>query len=218
MKSYPLLFACISLLSGCGTEYRFAFPRENRPVCSSFIAQSEFKLAGSPAPEIALFNVVAEPGRSRPGVVAYVPTEIETATDPSGPKVWKHLHGCSVEFEIVAMPAIPREKFEQLRSALTAASPGVTPTLVPCEVLLNSVEIPGTLEGASVRFTPYYVASGDLFWIIRLRAPLRVANRLEDLMKSETGLILPCRATLKGVDLPIAPPIEIKASLPVPDR
>jgi hypothetical protein len=217
MKLLPLLVACFAFFCGCATDYRFTFPREDRPASSAFVASTEFSLRGSPAPEIALYNVAAEPGRSRPGVIGYVPTEIEVAGDAFGPQIWKHRHGCLVQYEIIVTPTIRRDKFEKLQAAITAATPGITPTLVPCAMILNSVEIPGTLDGVSCRFYPYYTASGDTFWVVRLAASSDLCSQIEALMRSDTGLLLPSRATLKGVNLPVAPPIEIKASVPVRD-
>lgn len=205
----------ILIFSGCLGDYRFSYPRENRSVSSSFLANSDYILAASPAPEIALYNTAADNGRNRSGVVCYVPTQLESVVDAFGPKIWKHEFLNSVEYEVIVKPAIEADKFEALYAAISSANPGITPTLVPCEILLNAVDIPGTLDGVRIRFSSYYSAGGDLFWIVRLRATYPLAKQLEALMKSQTGLVIPTQATVQGVNLPIAPPIEIKAGLPV---
>jgi hypothetical protein len=55
--------------------------------------------------------------------------------------------------------------------------------------------------------------SGDIFWMIRLSTDNSLSGQLEDLMKSETGRVVPTRATLAGVNLQISPLLEIKGSV-----
>jgi hypothetical protein len=204
------------VLWGCQPKfYRFSYPRENRPVSSSFVPSTEYSLPNSPAPEIALYNVAAESGRSRPGVVCFVATELDAAVDDSGPKVLKRESFGEVEYEIIATPTIDRDKFKKLFDAISRNTPGVTPTFVPCEFLLNSVDLPGTLSGVRASFSSYCSTAGDLFWFIRLRASVSLSKQLESFMKSPTGLLVPTKATLGGVNLPITPPFEVRVSAPV---
>jgi hypothetical protein len=187
-------------------------------VSSSFVPSTDFTLAGSPAPEIALYNVAAENGRSRPGVVCYVATRLEPAVDDSGPRVWKRTFVDEVEYEIIAKPVIDSDKYLKLHDAIASKMPGVSPTLIPCEFLLNSVDVPGTLSSVRVTISAYYNATGDIFWIIRLQAEQSMSRQLEDLMKSKTGLLLPATATLEGINLPMAPYLDVQASLPVREK
>jgi hypothetical protein len=206
------LFASV----GCAEKrYRFSYPRVNRRVTAQFVASTTYSLPHSPAPEIALYNVLAESGTSRPGVVCYVPTEIELAYDESGPEVWKRTADDSSEYDMIATAAIDRDKYAALRSAISANTPNVSATLVPCECLLNSVDVPGTLSGVEIAVMSYFGTGGDLFWVIAMRVPNSMVEQVEELMRSPTGLLLPTKATLGGVNLTITPPFELRASVPV---
>src|SRR5271163_2241387 len=120
-----LCLSVVMLLAGCVPKvYRFSYPREDQPVSGSFVPSSDYLLPGSPAPEIALYNVTAGPGRNRMGVICYVATYLESAVDPSGPKVWKRRTIDAVEYEVIATPAIDRDKYKKLLEAIEANTPG----------------------------------------------------------------------------------------------
>jgi hypothetical protein len=206
-------FATI-VMTGCQLKlYRFEFPREARVASSTFTASTPLTLAHSPAPEIALYNVAGEDGRARPAVVCYVPTHFEVAIDVSGPKIWKHEIHDRIEYEIVSAPAIEREKYRALQGAISASLGGVDATLVPCELVINSMEVPGTLNGVRVDVSSFFNTAGDLFWVVHLYARKTLSEQIEDLMKSPTGLLVPTRATVQGINQPVAPPLEIKGSV-----
>jgi hypothetical protein len=208
-----VLIATIAVvLSGCHPHsYRFQYPRDEQAPTNAFLATTP--LPNPAAPEIGLFSVNSNTGLTRQGVVCFAPTDIRQASDPIGPKVWKWKFGGTVAYDVIATGVIDKEKFAAIQTDLNSHAAGKAITLVPCDILVNEVEMPGTLQGAHVFQTSYYRVSGDIIWTVRIVAPRTLQKQIEALMGSKTGLILPTKATLRGVEQPIAPPVTIQASV-----
>lgn len=201
-----------AFLSGCHPHsYRFQYPRNEQAPPNSFLATKP--LLNPAAPEIGLFSVTSSAGLERQGVVCFAPTDIRQASDPIGPKVWKWRFGGTIAYDVIATGVIDKEKFTAIQSDLNSHAAGKVITLVPCDIMVNEVEMPGTLQGAHVYQTSYYRASGDILWTVRIVAPRSLEKQIEALMSSKTGLILPTKATLRGIEQPVSPPVTIQASV-----
>lgn len=215
---YVFAATVLATLVGCSSSpqtFRFSYPREDQPATNAFIAKDSIP---SPVPQIALYTVRADNGLLRPGIVCYVATDIRPVADTAGPKVWKRVLGRTVEYEAVAAAVIDADKFKTIQDGLGATTPGQAATIVPCDLVINAIEIPGTFEHTRALASSYYRLSGDLLWIIRISADLSLAERIETLMGSNTGFLLPTKATLKGLNLQIAPPFSLRASVLNPEN
>src|ERR1700722_19501212 len=151
-----ILIATIAVvLSGCHPRsYRFQYPRDEQAPTSAFLATTP--LPNPAAPEIGLFSVTSNTGLTRQGVVCFAPTDIRQASDPIGPKVWKWKVGGTSAYDGIATGVIDKEKFAAIQTDLNSHAAGKAITLVPCDILVNEVEMPGTLQGAHVFQTSYY--------------------------------------------------------------
>jgi len=170
----------------------------------------------SPVTTIQLYSVSDAAGRLRPGMLCFIPTHVRVISDTMGPLAWKREFPFSLEYEFLVSMTIDEEKFLELLSKLNAIA-GQTITLVSCDVIINEIEIPGTLDNIRSSFIAVPRVTGDVIWSIRLSAARKWAleGRLDSLLASNTGLLLPTRVTITGKALSIRPPIVLQVMPPL---